>query len=163
MASLEISVEALSLLSAHLTQAERDLITYDGTHIVGPQPVINKLSAVDMNAAKKADLIAYAAAKRYAIETGGIMVGSMEVSTDRQTQQMINGAFNMAQQDAEFKTMWKGSDGSFTELDAETIIALAKAIGAHVSACFSVEATAVAKINSGVFTTREHVDGAIVV
>lgn len=163
MKTLEISVADLSLMTSHLTADERDRITYDGTHLRAPEAIINKLSSLDMNAVKKSDLAAYAAARRYTIETGGIMVGSMEVSTDRQTQQMINGAFNMAQQNAEFTTMWKGSSGSFVELNAETIIAIAQAIGAHVAACFASEAAAVAKINAGVYTTRDHIDAAIVI
>ncbi|UPT85178.1 DUF4376 domain-containing protein [Bradyrhizobium barranii subsp. apii] len=102
----------------------------------------------------------YAAAVRYDKEVGGISVGGMSVSTDRVSQSMINGAYNMAAHDASFTTKWKAENGNFTPLDAPTIIALAVAIGQHVAACFSTEADVVAQIDAGTLISIPEINAA---
>jgi hypothetical protein len=106
------------------------------------------------------DLTAYAAAARYTKETGGITVSGMPVATDRASQAMINAAYNMAKNDGTFTTKWKNPDGSFTALNATTIIAIAVAVGNHVSACFAKEADIVAGISAATIVTMADVDAA---
>ncbi|WP_276486008.1 DUF4376 domain-containing protein [Bradyrhizobium zhanjiangense] len=84
-------------------------------------------------------------------------------ATDRQSQAMLNAAFNLAPQSPKFFTMWKGADGNFTQLNAEQIVAVAQAVGAFVATCFAAEAAAASGINSGAIITRAQVDSAIVV
>lgn len=108
----------------------------------------------------KTQLKAYAASARYDKETGGISVGGVDVRTDRESQAMINGAYNMAARDGTFTTKWKGANGSFSTLTAATITALATAIGQHVAACFSAEADVVAQVDAGTLTTTTEINAA---
>lgn len=162
MKNFPTDVATASILVAALTQAEREVISFDGSALVGPDPVINKLLALDLPAKRKEALLEYAAAKRFSLETGGLEIGGTSVRTDRESQALINGAFNMAKQDENFTTKFKGVAG-FVDLNATQIIAIAMAVGAHVAACFAAEAAAVAAIESGNATTREHVDALVVV
>jgi hypothetical protein len=109
----------------------------------------------------KDQLKAYAAQERFNKETGGIMVSGMPVVTDRESQGLINGAYSMATHDSTFTTKWKAGPGTFITLDAPTIIAVATAVGAHVAACFSAEATVNASINAGTTTTLAQIDAVI--
>jgi uncharacterized protein DUF4376 len=111
----------------------------------------------------KDQLLAYAAARRYHVETGGITLNGVSVATDRQSQAMLSAAFNMVQQNPQFTTMWKGPDGNFAQLTAQQILGIAQAVGLHVAACFAAEAAVVAKINSGDYTTESHINAALVV
>jgi hypothetical protein len=105
-------------------------------------------------------LTAYTASVRYDHEIAGTIVGGIQVRTDRESQGMINGAYNMAARDASFSTQWKTTTGAFMTLDAATIIAVAQAVGAHVAACFAKEAATVAAISAGSITTLAQVDAA---
>lgn len=106
-----------------------------------------------------AQLSAYAASVRYDREIAGITVNGVAVATDRKSQAMINGAFNMAMRDSTFTTEWKTVNGAFVTLDAPTIIATATAVGAHVAACFAKEAS-VAAAAGGTIKTPADIDAA---
>jgi hypothetical protein len=123
----------------------------------------NEFSAPAALVPSKDELKAHAAAQRYKVETGGISIGGVSVATDRESQAMLNAAYNIAQGNPQFQTMWKGSDGTFNALDAPTVIALAQAVGAFVAACFSAEAAVAAKITAETITTYAEVDAALVV
>lgn len=159
MAQLEISPENMGLAAELLSPSVRNSIVYDGTHANGSDAAIAALSGIDLAPARKASLLAYCASKRWQKETGGIEIGGMSIATDRESQSMINGAYNMAKENAAFTTKFKTQSG-FQTIDAETIITVAVAVGAHVAACFAAEADATADINSGEMTTRQHVDAA---
>jgi hypothetical protein len=109
------------------------------------------------------ELKAYAAARRWLVETGGVVIGGIKVATDRESQSMLNAAYNLAQGNPSFSTMWKGADGNFNVVNAETMIALAQTVGAFVASCFTAEAAVVNGINAGNITTIAQVDAAIVV
>lgn len=107
-----------------------------------------------------AQLLAYSASVRYAHEVAGTTVNGMAVATDRESQAMINGAYNMASRNASFSTMWKSVAGAFVPLDADTIVAVAIAVGAHVAACFAKEAFVAGEIASGNIKTPDAIDAA---
>lgn len=88
----------------------------------------------------------YAALARFRAETGGLVTAGIKVATDRQSQAMISGACLMAQANPAFTTQWKAEDGTFVTITAAEIVAMAQAVAAHVSACFSTEAALVAGI-----------------
>ncbi len=106
------------------------------------------------------DLKAYAAAKRYVVETAGITVGGVAVRTDRASQATLTGAFNYAQQNPAAIIKWKTATGVFVDLDAATVTAVANAVGAHVQACFAKEAEVAAAIDAGTITDTAGVDAA---
>lgn len=107
----------------------------------------------------KGELLAHAAAKRYDVETGGVVVGGSRIATDRASQAMVSGAFTMAKDNPEAVFEFKAEAG-FVTLDAETMIAVGRAVGAHVQAAFAIEATLAAAIAAGGVTTPEEIDGA---
>lgn len=106
------------------------------------------------------DLTAYAAQKRWEMETGGIEVGGMTVYTDDRSKMMIMGARIAATADPGFATQWKAADGSFVEIDAATIIAISDAVLAHVDACFAIEAQVLDGIGNETITSTAEIDAA---
>lgn len=84
------------------------------------------------------NLAATIAGRRYQSETAGIIIGGMSVATDRESQGLLNGAALSAFMDDTYVCRWKTPDG-FVQLDAKTILAIAKAVRAHVQASFDRE------------------------
>ncbi len=78
------------------------------------------------------------AALRYQHETAGIMLNSMTIETDRQSQALITGAWSFSQLNPAVLIDWKGVNG-WIQVDAATIAAIAGAVATHVQACFSAE------------------------
>ncbi|PTW62042.1 uncharacterized protein DUF4376 [Breoghania corrubedonensis] len=105
------------------------------------------------------ELKAYLASIRFDAETGGLVVDTMEIATDRDSQGKILAARVKAGAEAGFSTTWKALNGWFA-LDAAAIVALSDAVLAHVAACFAAEETVSAAIKAGDVTTREAVDAA---
>jgi hypothetical protein len=109
-----------------------------------------------------AGLLAYAAAARFAKETGGITFNGAAVQTDRETQAQLSGAYNYVQVAPSATIQWKQADGSFISLNAAAITAVATAVAVHVQACFGAEATLAAGINASppMVTTKAAIDAA---
>lgn len=84
------------------------------------------------------DLPGYAAAKRFAVETGGITVAGARIATDRQSQAMIGNAFAYVQASGAGQVSYKTAAG-FVTLSVDQIRSVALAVGAHVQACFMAE------------------------
>lgn len=104
---------------------------WDGA-IYAPPPDLRPLDEV------KTDRLAALAAHRYSIETGGIVVAGMAVSTDERSKTLIHGARTAADKDATFTTRFKAGAASI-RLTAPHIIAISDAVLAHVAACFDRE------------------------
>ncbi|MGY5805356.1 DUF4376 domain-containing protein [Rhizobium sp. LEGMi12c] len=104
------------------------------------------------------DLYAYAASKRYAVETGGIIIdGEMRIMTDRASQSLITGAYNYVQANPEVAMKFKTVSG-FVELTAGQMTAIANAVGAHVQAAFAAEGEVNAQIIAGSISTKAEID-----
>ena len=103
------------------------------------------------------DLYAYAASKRYAVETGGITVGGMHVMTDRASQSLITGAYNYVQANPDVLVKFKTAAG-FVEVTATQMTAIANAVGAHVQAAFAAEGEINQQIIAGTITTPAKID-----
>lgn len=110
-------------------------------------------------AAPPVDLVAYAADKRWHVETGGITVGGALVDTSRDSQAMITGAYAYSQANPTEAINYKAASGWVT-LDAATMAVIATAVGAHVQACFAVEAQVAVEIEAGTITTTAEIDAA---
>ena len=101
---------------------------------------------VDISVAKESKQ-ALLAARRYAAEEGGTTFNGLPLATDRTTQTKITAAYVKAMADPDYViASWKFAAGVFATLDAQTIIAAANAIEAHVQACFAHEASLSAQI-----------------
>lgn len=81
------------------------------------------------------------AAARYAEETGGTTLpGGMFIRTDARTQAALSNGAMMAKSDPAFVFQnWKLDDGTFTDMDAQTVTGIYNAVVAHVAACFAKE------------------------
>lgn len=93
------------------------------------------------------------AARRYQAETAGIEVDGMAVATDDRSKLLINGAAVEAMLDPEYVMRWKAG-GAFVDLTAQQVIAVARAVRAHVQACFDREAELLAAVTDGSFTAE---------
>lgn len=85
------------------------------------------------------DWPAVIADRRWKAEVGGIDVGGIHVDTDDRSKLLINGAAVEAMLDPEYVMSWK-TPGGFVELTAAEVITVARAVRAHVQACFNREA-----------------------
>lgn len=103
------------------------------------------------------ELKALAASLRWRKETGGITVGGSPIDTSRESQAMINGAYNLAMDDPDALIRFKSPAG-FVTLDSATMIAIGREVGRHVQACFALEADVVDAIEAGAVTTAAQVD-----
>ena len=76
---------------------------------------------------------------RYEKETSGItLVDGVSIATDRQTQSILNAAYNRAKIDPTFCVDWKGENGWVT-LTADMVINIGDKVFSYVQACFSHE------------------------
>ena len=103
------------------------------------------------------DLYAYAASKRYAVETGGIVLNGMRVMTDRASQSLITGAYNYVRANPEITVKFKTS-GGFVQLTAAQMTAIANTVGAHVQAAFAAEGEINQQIIAGTITKPAEID-----
>lgn len=154
-----IDISAMTSDMGKLSAAQRELIHIefggDGYIIQGPDDVIAALAGPPSAEVLKA----YAAGKRWRIETGGIAVAGASIQTDRASQAMITGAFAFAQANPSASIAYK-TEGGFVMLAAAEVAAIANAVGAHVQACFSAEAAISAAIDAGTITSFAAIEAA---
>lgn len=117
------------------------------------------ITAYQAPAITSSDLITYTATKRFEVETAGIVIDGQTIDTSRESQSMITGAYTYSQAHPTETIKFKSVSGWVT-LDSATLAAIATAVGAHVQACFSVEATIDSSIANGSITTTAEIDSA---
>lgn len=108
----------------------------------------------------KDQLLSRLAARRWQVETGGIVLNGMTVATDDRSKTMIMGARIAAMANPDHVVNWKMPDGSWVQLDAATITAISDAVLNHVNNCFEKEAEVAALIEAGDITGIEGVEAA---
>jgi len=91
------------------------------------------------------------AARRYEAEVGGITMNGLQINTDDRSKLLINGAALEATIDPAYVMQWK-TTGGFVELNAQQVIGIARAVRAHVQACFDREAELLAALEAGTLT-----------
>lgn len=91
------------------------------------------------------------AARRYEAEVGGITLNGMHINTDDRSKLLINGAALDATLDPAYVMQWKAGDG-FVQLPGAQVIDIARAVRAHVQACFDREAELLAALADGTLT-----------
>lgn len=123
--------------------------TWDGSKFNAP--IVEPITA--------SDLAAYAAAKRFSVETGGIAAEGYEVSTSRESQSLITGAYNYVQANPDVTVKFKTATG-FVDLTAAQMTAIANAVGAHVQASFAAEQAVDVAITAGTIKTYADIDTA---
>jgi len=109
-------------------------ITHDGSTATAEYE-LSSIPLADRKTAMKAAITA----RRWAVETAGITVSGAAIATDAATQAKLSGALQLVQADNTVLIDWKGSDGSWVQLNASAVTAIAVAVGSHVQACFTRE------------------------
>lgn len=106
------------------------------------------------------DLIAYAADKRWQMETGGFEFSGLHIATDDRSKIMMAGAREAAKANPDFTTPWVTSTGEIAVLDAVLTIAISDAVGAHVNDVFRTYAQVLPQIIDGTITDQSQIDAA---
>lgn len=113
--------------------------------------------AYDAEAIKQ-NLRDYAYRMRKEREAAGLVFGGMIIPVDDTSKANLTGARIKADADAEFSTMWRSPNGTFTAIAAAQIIAISDAVLDFVDDLFRLEAEAVEGIDEGTITTTAGVD-----
>lgn len=93
---------------------------------------------------KKAEI----AAARYEVETEGITVNDIYISTNDRTRSQITEAAFQAFIDPTYKLAWKVDADVYIDLDAAQILVITSAIRKHVQDCFDKEKRLLAAMNA---------------
>lgn len=136
---------------AHVVEAASGVVVAgmswaDG--VFGPPP------SIPMSAA---ELRAYAADKRWRVETGGVPFSGLRLPTDDRAKTLIMGAAG-AMTDAATAPFVVGS--TVVTLTGAQFKAAHQSIVAHVQACFATQVAVLAAIDAGTITTTAQIDAA---
>lgn len=93
-------------------------------------------------------LSALVAAERFKREATGVLVDGLAIETTRDSQALIASTGLSAVIDPDYRCNFKTATG-FVEIGAVEIIAIAKAVRAHVQACFDRELALLRAIEAG--------------
>ena len=104
----------------------------------------------ELIAAQWADQIA---ARRFEVETGGVIMAGVQINTERDSQSLLTGAAFAASIDPDYRIKWKAATG-FVDLSAQQIIGVASAVRAFVQACFNREAELLGAVADGSITSQ---------
>lgn len=110
--------------------------------------------------AQKAALRAYAADKRWRVEVGGITLGGMRVSTDGVAQRKISELRRRVESgEVAVPFGFKAASG-WIDLGLEQIVAVDRAVAAHVAAGYARERIVCAAIEAETITAQGQIDAA---
>lgn len=98
----------------------------------------------DRKAAKLLDLANF----RWLKETGGIVVGGLQIDTTDRSKTLITGALIVAQADPSQTFDFKTVDGAYKQIDAATMVGIYQAVAKWVQTCFANEQVVAAQINA---------------
>jgi hypothetical protein len=90
------------------------------------------------------------AAERYEREDSAVSVDGLSIATSRESAGLIYGAGLSAMLDPDYRCNFKTLDG-FVEIGAQHILAIAKAVRAHVQACFDREFQLLQAVEAGTY------------
>jgi hypothetical protein len=119
--------------------------------IINGEFVVDPLPEPEPEPEVPPDWPAVIAERRWEVEVGGIVVAGLAIATDDRSKLLINGAAVEAMLDPDYQMQWKTPDG-FVELSGSQVLAIARAVRAHVQACFDREAELLAELEAGTFT-----------
>ncbi|MFZ3402922.1 DUF4376 domain-containing protein [Aeromonas salmonicida] len=86
-----------------------------------------------------ASLLAEVAAKRWLVETGGIVVAGSPIQTDRESQAQLSNSVSSLKSGLISDTPWKTADNSFVLVTLTELEPIAQAVATHVRASFAAE------------------------
>lgn len=106
------------------------------------------------------DLKAYAAAKRFEVEVGGIVFNSLTLWTDRATQSMLGRVVQCLDKGTLTAPLKMKTPVGSLSLDQAQIEAIGAAVAQHVQRAFDTEADVCDAIDLGTITTAVEIDAA---
>lgn len=105
------------------------------------------------------ELIAYAAAKRYDIETGGLISAAFgQLATDRDTRGILGQAIQLIDLGIIAAPIRFKAPSGFTLLDRAALVAISTEIAAHVQVAFDIEDEVIGKVLNGAITSKAQID-----
>ena len=107
-----------------------------------------------------ADLIAYAADKRWRVETGGVVVNGAQLWTDRTTQVMLSRTVQLLDKGMLTAPINVKTPGGFLPLSQQDIEGIGAAVAQHVQAAFDAELLVLAGIETETITSFADIDAA---
>lgn len=149
----------LTVLATHADGDTTPASAYGDAVVILPYAGALPLGELLGKAAPAPDLYAYAAAKRYAVETGGIVLNGTRIDTSVASQSKIGNAYLLLQASGGASVEFKAESG-FITLTADQFKTLALAVGGHVQACYAKEADVDAGVSAGTIKTIAEVDAA---
>lgn len=112
-------------------------------------------------AGAKARLKAYAAEKRWKIESGGCPWNGFVIATDRESQAKLIAEFVAVTASIRpDPSPWKMADGSFVDLTNAQMTTAAVAARAHIATAFAIEKTLCVGIDNSTITSAAQIDAA---
>jgi hypothetical protein len=124
--------------------------------MTGPYPSIPDPIDYQVEPPTADDLKAFAADKRYRVETSGITVFGAPIRTDRESQALITGAAALTKITGN-SVKWKSAAG-FVNVSAAQIEGIAVAVGNHVQDCFAAEEQIGLLIDAGEIVTNDQIE-----
>jgi hypothetical protein len=111
------------------------------------------VTQADREAQKIFDTKARIAARRWEAQTAGITINGMVMDTSEAGTGLINGAALESFIDPDYILRWKtpAIPPGWIELTSPQVIAIARAVRAHVQACFDNEFALASKVDAGTF------------
>jgi hypothetical protein len=157
----KLTLDDVADVVAQLSAEDRTRVYYEVDALFAPDDLGDVVTAVvgNLPAARRDALKRYAAAKRYAVEVGGVAVSGVSYPSDRETQSKFTSAAVMATINPSASFEWKTADG-FKSLSGAELLTVASAVGAHVQACFAFERFIGGAIDGETVTSREAIDAA---
>jgi len=130
----------------------------DGPALLVPADLVDTVAAIDPAAYTAEELIAYAADKRWQVETGGCAWGGHTVQTDRDSQtKLIAEMVAIGAGLRADPSPWKMADG-FVALTNAEMLDVITTVRTHIASAFATEAAVLAEIAGGTVTTPAQVD-----
>jgi len=121
----------------------------EGGEVAGDDP--RYVAFLASTAAPHVSIEQLVASERYNREASGINVDGLVIATTRDSQALIASTGLSAVLDSDYRCNFKTMNG-FVEIGAAQIIAIAKAVRAHVQACFDRELALLRAIEAGEYS-----------
>lgn len=113
--------EVITRGSIHVEMTDEEIVARDAANTTTLEEKLSELAAL-----------------RYTKETSGIVVDGVSISTDRESQAMISGAYCACIIDTTRIIDFKSVNG-WVQLTASEITSIASAVAMHVQSCFTRE------------------------
>lgn len=149
------SAEALSEFNVYPVQAsdkpEHQSITHGCIEVTPKKSGDQWVQVWKLVARERYEIAGRIADRRYQAEEAGIVIDGLRMNTDDRSKLLINGAALESTVNPSYVMRWKTPEG-FVDLTGEQVMGIARAVRAHVQACFDREAELLTELDAGTLT-----------